>query len=125
MEFYAETDAAGRDAAWLQQHLSLDNIPHYCAFVSEVRPRVEGGMEMASFWGVNEVRSEPIAGGVRFTLPDCPNVMSWTVTTGLDPEPDRIVIHATINRREHDPDFIESLQSFVDDWAAGLAGHEG
>ncbi len=121
MEFFAEAEAGGRDAAWIQQHLTPQRIPEYCAFVSEVRPRADGVLEMASFWGVHELRAESISGGMRFFLPDCPNVLSWTVTTGLDPSPGRIVIHATINRRSHDPDFVESLQTFVDDWASGLS----
>ncbi|MFO8156300.1 MAG: hypothetical protein R6U87_09920 [Thiohalospira sp.] len=29
---------------------------------------------------------------------------------------DAVVSHLTINRREHDPDFIESLEFFADSW---------
>ncbi|HHJ12203.1 MAG TPA: hypothetical protein ENK00_03390, partial [Chromatiales bacterium] len=77
MEFFAEAEAGGRDAAWIQQHLTPQRIPEYCAFVSEVRPRADGVLEMASFWGVHELRAESISGGMRFFLPDCPNVLSW------------------------------------------------
>jgi hypothetical protein len=56
---------------------------------------------------------------VRFTLPRCPNALAWTVTAGIDtPEP--VVVHCTINRAEHDADFIESIRLFVDDWRIGL-----
>ena len=35
-------------------------------------------------------------------------------------EGEQVVVHCTINRAEHDPDFIESLETFAADWAAGL-----
>ena len=46
--------------------------------------------------------------------------MSWTLTTGFEPAPDRVVVHATINRIEHDPDFIESIEDWVTSWRKGL-----
>jgi hypothetical protein len=54
--------------------------------------------------------------GVRFTLPGCPNALAWTVTA----EPEGVLVHCTINRTEHDPDFIESIETFVEDWRTGL-----
>jgi hypothetical protein len=45
------------------------------------------------------------------------------VTTGQLPNPRHTVIHLTINRIEHDQDFIRSIQQFVDDWKAGLEAH--
>lgn len=120
MEFFAQIDRPVSPED-LQQRLQIEDIPRFCSFVSEVRPDSDNGLEMLSFWGVHTVQRELIRGGVRFTLPGCPNVMSWTITAGLPPEPDAIVIHCVINRREHDPDFIESLEGFVEDWRAGLA----
>ena len=31
-----------------------------------------------------------------------------------------IQVHCTINRTEHDPEFIATLEDFVDDWRQGL-----
>ena len=31
-----------------------------------------------------------------------------------------ITIHCTINKNEHDPDFIRSIEEFVYDWKEGL-----
>jgi hypothetical protein len=42
--------------------------------------------------------------------------LAWTVTA----EPEGVLVHCTINRTEHDPDFIESIETFVEDWRAGL-----
>jgi hypothetical protein len=49
--------------------------------------------------------------------------LAWTLTAQEDSAPSGagVLIHATINRTEHDPDFIESIEAFVEDWRAGLA----
>jgi hypothetical protein len=31
-----------------------------------------------------------------------------------------VTIHCTINRNDHDADFIASIEQFVDDWQCGL-----
>jgi hypothetical protein len=31
-----------------------------------------------------------------------------------------VVVHATINRTEQDPDFIETLEDFVAQWREGI-----
>lgn len=77
--------------------------------------------EIYGLWGQFRVHRELIRGGVRFSLPDCPNALSWTVTTGLPPEPASTVIHCTIKRRDHEPDFVESIELFVDALAEGIA----
>ena len=45
----------------------------------------------------------------------CPNALQWTVTAG-----NGVAVHCTIRRTEHDPDFIESLEQFVENWRIGL-----
>ncbi|KAA6185071.1 hypothetical protein F2Q65_10100 [Thiohalocapsa marina] len=67
-------------------------------------------------WGQFQVRRELLSGGLRFTLPHCPNALAWTLTA----EPDGVLIHCTINRASHAPDFIESIELFVEDWRQGL-----
>lgn len=119
MEFFARLELpAGAEA--LQQRLEIGALPACCDSIYEVR-RHDGEVgEINTIWGVFEVRRELIRGGVRFTLPGCPNAFAWTVTTGLAPDPGAVVVHATINRQEHDPDFIESIETFVADWRRGL-----
>jgi len=63
------------------------------------------------------VRRDRINGGVRFSSVDCPNALAWTVTTGLPQHPGQLVIHCTINRRGHEPDFIDAIELFLDAWA--------
>ena len=76
-----------------------------------------------TFWGQFHLRREKINGGVRFTMPDCPNALSVTITTGNPPNPQKVFVHCTINRLEHDPVFIATLEDFVKSWVAGLEKH--
>jgi hypothetical protein len=119
MEFFAHIKKSVTPER-LQQEVAIKDIPRFCAFVSEIRPDEQGELEMISFWGVHTVHRELIKGGVRFSLPGCPNVLSWTITTDLPPNRGVIVLHCVINRQDHDPDFIESIEGFVDDWKTGL-----
>ena len=62
-------------------------------------------------------------GGVRFSVPDCPNGLAWTVTTGYPPYPEKIVLHATINRLEHNSELISGIKELLAALKIGLAGN--
>lgn len=119
MEFFATADVRA-SVAELQRRLTIGDLPHWCASVSEVFDDAGASGEIYCVWGRFTVNREAIRDGVRFTLPGCPNALQWTVTTGQPPDPDKVVIHLTINRAEHDPDFVDSNRQFVADWKAGL-----
>jgi hypothetical protein len=119
MEFFSQVKSS-ISAEDLQARLTLASLPQWCASIYEIDAQDEQCGEMQCLWGVFRVCREIIKGGVRFSLPGCPNAFVWTVTTQLDPDPDVVVLHATINRQEHDPDFIESIETFIEDWRSGL-----
>ncbi|NOR27827.1 MAG: hypothetical protein GQ540_04785 [Lutibacter sp.] len=73
-----------------------------------------------TLWGEFNISYDKIKGGVRFTLLDCPNALSWTITTGFPPERNKIVLHSTINRTQKPTEFIEEVDDFLDEWEAGL-----
>jgi len=125
MEFYRRI-AASTTAEALQERLTLSALPQWCGAVSAVDWAEGEEGEIDCLWGRFLVRREHLKGGVRFTMPECPNTLQWTVTTGLAPRPEEVVVHATIARAEHDPDFIDSIEDFLDEWEQGLAaGLEG
>jgi hypothetical protein len=119
MEFF-RTLAAACTAEKLQQGLTIGRLAQHCAEIDSVLSAAGEKGEIYCLWGQFRVHREVINGGVRFTLPDCPNALAWSVTTGLPPSPGSLVIHCTINRREHEPDFIESIEIFVDALQHGL-----
>lgn len=74
-----------------------------------------------TLWGTFKISYDHINGGVRFALLDCPNAVTWTITTGHPPKRDMIVLHSTINRVQKPADFMEEYTEFLDEWEAGLA----
>ncbi len=121
MEFFGILEHCAADAGQLQAQVRIDTLPEICASIDKVLDNQGEQGEIYCLWGQFAVRREIIRGGVRFSLPGCPNALAWTVTTELPPEPGQVVVHCTINRREHEPDFVESVEMFVDDWKTGLA----
>lgn len=119
MEFFASCKT-GASASDLQETLHIRNLPSYCQAVDKVLEDHGDTGKVYCLWGEFQVHREAINGGLRFTLPGCPNSLAWTVTTGHEPVADDTVIHLTISRQEHEPDFIESLEYFVDELKQGL-----
>ena len=73
-----------------------------------------------TLWGEFFISYDQIKGGVRFTLLDCPNGFSWTITTGFPPERNKVVLHSTINRTQKQDEFIEEIHEFMEEWEAGI-----
>lgn len=118
MEFYATAEITLTQAE-LQSRLTVAQLGEFCASIDRVLEAAGDEGEIYCLWGQFRVRREAIRAGVRFTLPDCPNALAWTVTAGTT-EPEPVVIHCTINRRDHDFDFIDSIHQFIEDWRAGI-----
>ena len=117
MEFFA-TARLVTSPDVLRDQITGPRLAEYCKAIDQVLSwckHLDAG-EIYCLWGQFKVQREPIRNGVRFTLPSCPNALAWTVTA----EPEGVLVHCTINRTEHDPDFIESIESFVEDWRVGL-----
>ncbi|WP_457610871.1 hypothetical protein [Lutibacter sp.] len=74
----------------------------------------------ATLWGEFLISYDKINGGVRFTLLDCPNALSWTITTGFPPERTKIILHCTINRTQKPQEFVDEINAFLDEWETGL-----
>jgi hypothetical protein len=119
MEFYGLANWQTTEQE-IQQEVRLDNLPDLCEMIYYLMESQGELCKFDTFWGQFHLRREKINGGVRFTMPDCPNGLSLTVTTGHPPDPQSVFVHCTINRLEHDPNFIETLEDFVKSWIAGL-----
>lgn len=106
----------------LQARLTITALPDLCPEITKVLRDDGDTGAIFCLWGSFDIHRQPIRGGMRFTLPTCPNGLSVTLTTGYPPAPEEIVIHCTINRPEAgvDPDFKESIEEFVAAWKTGL-----
>ena len=95
---------------------SVENFTESMLYLEDSDTNFKG----LTLWGDFLISYDIIKGGVRFTLLDCPNGLSWTITTGYPPERTKIVLHATINRTQKPDEFIEEVHEFMDEWEAGL-----
>ena len=117
MEFYRNTNKK-LTIVELQLLITISDLPRFCSSIYEVMHDDGDHGEINCLWGVFIVHREVIKDGLRFTLPGCPNAVAWTIT--VESSNDEIVVHLTINQKQHDPDFIESIEQFVNDWRTGL-----
>ena len=119
MEFFRIIDKQTTEAI-IQEKIhpkSLENFTESMFFLEENNNNNFNG---ATLWGGFVISYDKINGGVRFTLLDCPNALSWTITTGFPPERKKIVVHLTINRTQKLTEFIEEIHEFLDEWESGL-----
>ena len=119
MEFFVSA-AVPFSAAELQQQVRIDNLPQWCASIDKVLSQQGERGEIYCLWGQFRIHREMICHGVRFTLPGCPNAVQWTVTAEETEGRREVRVHLTINRERHEPDFVESIETFLEDWRQGI-----
>jgi hypothetical protein len=119
MEFFQEFEKPDLNVEHLQQLVSIKNLPELCASITNVLSENGNTGEIYSVWGQFFVSREEIINGTRFSLINCPHAFAWTVT--FHEERNRIVIHCTIDKTEHEQDFIDSIEQFTKDWTTGLS----
>jgi hypothetical protein len=120
MEFFSILPANPAPEA-LQKLITIKSLSQLCDSIMSVITAGEHSGEIYTIWGQFQVNRELIKHGVRFSLPSCPNGFAWTITQeSNNRQGGEIVIHATINRSQHEADFIESIETFVSDWSQGL-----
>ena len=120
MEFFATLPIVSSPQQ-LKEVITIPMLPSLCASITTVMESARYSGEIYSIWGQFRVNREELQHGVRFTLPACPNALAWTITQERHPQRgDEILIHASINKEEHEADFIESIEGFMDDWQQGL-----
>ena len=119
MEFFSTTTLSA-SATDLLKRLIISELPRWCASIASSHNETKSKGEIYCVWGPFQILREDLHYGVRFSLTDCPYALQWTVTTGHDPDPQHTYIHLTTNRKQHDPEFIDSIHQFMADWKTGL-----
>lgn len=119
MEFFEEIKGVSTDVKQLHEMLSINDLPTLCSSINTViRNDISGG-SIYCLWGEFDINREELKHGIRFSLPNCPNALTWSIT--MDKNRESLIIHCTINKKEHDQDFIESIKDFILDWKLGLS----
>lgn len=118
MEFFQEVPSADLDIIGLKNLLTINNLTGLCASISSVTSSGETTADIYCIWGAFSLKREEIRYGVRFSLLNCPHALAWTIT--FNDESQNIIIHCTIDKKEEDQDFVESIHEFVADWSKGI-----
>jgi hypothetical protein len=120
MEFFAFAQSDW-DEKQLKKAISMDRLDSYSDSIEKVLETSDDWGNYFTIWGEFKILRIEIVGGYRFVMPRCRNGITWSITTGLEPYPDKIIIHTIINREKQDPDFVETLIDFTNEWADSLA----
>jgi len=118
MEFFSELTSITASPDTLKTQLKIARLPELCASIMSVMDDRGNSGSIYCLWGEFQISREELKYGVRFSLPGCPNALSWSITS--DPDSQWITLHLTINKQQHEPDFIESIKQFMADWSRGL-----
>ena len=119
MEFFRKVHNPDIDATLLKNLLTIESLTSLCASINTVTSNKENEGDIYCIWGAFNIRREEIRYGVRFSLLNCPHALAWTIT--YDTASQNIIIHCTIDKTEQDPDFVESIYVFVEDWSKGIS----
>ncbi len=103
----------------LQRYIDVGNLPEWCAAIEEVMTSQGSRGEIRTAWGEATIHRELINGGVRFSCPNNPHAMQWSITVSTA-RPGEVLVHLTTNCAAHESDEKEKLELFVTDWRAGL-----
>jgi hypothetical protein len=114
MEFFRFIKIKAQDET-IQNDLTIENLEFISHEIFIIGEHNKTMAHIGGIWGEFTLTRTLIKGGIRFALIECPNALTWSITTGLDPDPELIVIHLTINRQEQKPSFIEEIEAFLDD----------
>ena len=114
MEFF-RTINAKTDENSIKTILDLHHLELMSSQLFLLEPLSDDLVAIGSLWGEFTLTRQEIKGGLRFSLLECPNALTWTITTGYEPAPESIIVHLTINRTEKDQEFLEEIKDFLDD----------
>ena len=114
MEFFRIIKLKTQDKT-IQDKLTIDNLEFISNQIFIIGDQNNTRADIGGIWGEFTLTRTLINGGLRFALVECPNALAWTIKTGIQPDPDAIVIHLTINRQQQKESFIEEIEEFLND----------
>ena len=119
MEFFRKIDLKITEPE-LCETLTLSSLENMTQQLFVIGEQNAQEASIGGVWGEFTLTRQVIRGGLRFALKECPNGLAWTITTGLPPDTDCIVIHLTLNRKQIAQDFFEEIEEFLEDHCLSL-----
>ena len=118
MEFFFFILCPQANIDMLQRQLRISRLPEFCTSVDKVLSDEGDSGEIYCHWGQFNIQRLHIRYGVRFSLLNCPHALCWSIT--LNEAMQHIIVHCTTDKQDQDAEFIESIETFVDDWQNGI-----
>ncbi len=118
MEFFEELEKPDINIDDLKNLLTINKLPTLCKSIDTVISNKGNEGEIYCLWGLFNIRREVIKYGIRFTLLNCPHALAWTIT--INNQNKNIIIHCTIDKKEQEEEFIDSINQFIKDWSYGI-----
>ena len=113
MEFFRIINVKSSEKL-IQDTLNIQNLEIMSEQLVTLGVLNEIQASIGSIWGEFTLERSKITGGLRFLLKECPNALTWSITTGYEPVPNQIVVHLTINRTQKDKEFLLEIEDFLD-----------
>ncbi len=121
MEFFETVKQTNLDVKNLQNLLTIGQLPKLCDSIQNVISDEKDKGVIYCVWGEQDVSRTILKHGVRFSLTQCPNALTWSVTIKERADSNDIVIHCCTDMKESDEDFTESIREFVRGFPVGIA----
>lgn len=119
MEFFRIVQVQTNEST-IQEQLTLANLDSMSNEIFIIGNQTHTEANIGGIWGEFTLTRNRIRGGIRFALVECPNALAWTLTAGFEPDPESLVLHLTINRKQKSQSFLEEVEEFLDDHALCL-----
>lgn len=103
----------------LQKNIHFGNLDDLCESIF-IMDHTNNIASIGGIWEDFSLQKDLINGGLRFSLLECPNALTFTITTGYPPDPEQIVFHLTLNKTKLKPMFIDEIEDFIEDWKTGI-----
>lgn len=103
----------------IQRYIDVANLPEWCASIEEVLSAQGSRGEIRTAWGEATIHRELINGGLRFSCPNNPHAMQWSITVD-GARPAEVLIHLSTNRSAHQLDEQARMEQIAVDWQAGV-----
>ena len=107
----------------LQERITLESMAEWSSEFFALQPVKGDVVQIGGLWGEFTLQRTAVRGGVRFTLIECPNALTWSVTTNHPPNKEHVHVHLSINRAEITEEFKEEITDFVDDHVGMLSAY--
>ena len=122
MEFFRTINKKTTEQT-IQNDLTIENLELLSSELFVIGDHTKDQADIGGIWGEFTLTRSLIKGGLRFALKECPNALTWTITTGLQPDLEAIVVHLTINRQQQKESFVEEIEAFLDNQCDCLQQH--